>query len=134
MKSSRLFNPPQKLLKFGISVLSKVLNNYTKLYFFLTSTSWDIGQLKLLIKSHFLMLCLATSLVILEMEYIWTHKSWWTENLHSDRFWHGESANHTAGQQSTNTNLQPLTTHIYHVMIILTSGLSKKSFFIIIIS
>ena len=37
-----------------------------------------------------------------------------------------------AGQQSITVNLQPLTTHIYHVMIIVTGGFSEKSFFIII--
>ena len=37
-----------------------------------------------------------------------------------------------AGQRSITTNLWSLTTHIYHVMIIVTSGFSKKSFFIII--
>ena len=37
-----------------------------------------------------------------------------------------------AGQRSITTNLWPMTTHIYHVMIIVTSGISKKSFFIII--
>ena len=34
-----------------------------------------------------------------------------------------------AGQQSINANLQPLTAHVYHVMIIVASGFSKKSFF-----
>ena len=33
------------------------------------------------------------------------------------------------GQQSITTNFQPLTAHIYQVMIIVTSGFSKKSFF-----
>ena len=37
-----------------------------------------------------------------------------------------------AGQRSITANLWPMTTHIYHVMIIVTSGISKKSFFIII--
>ena len=36
-----------------------------------------------------------------------------------------------AGPRSTTTNLWSLTTHIHHVMIIVTSGFSKKSFFII---
>ena len=35
-------------------------------------------------------------------------------------------------QQSITANLWPLTTHIYHVMIIVTGGFSNKSFFIII--
>ena len=35
----------------------------------------------------------------------------------------------SAGQQSITTNFQPLTYHIYQVMIIVTSGFSKKSFF-----
>ena len=34
-----------------------------------------------------------------------------------------------AGQQSITDNLWPLTGHIYHVMIIVTSSFSKKSFF-----
>ena len=34
-----------------------------------------------------------------------------------------------AGQQSTTTNLWPLTAHIYHTMIIVTGGFSKKSFY-----
>ena len=38
----------------------------------------------------------------------------------------------TASKWSIITNLWPLTTHIYHVMIIVTGGFSKKSFFIII--
>ena len=38
----------------------------------------------------------------------------------------------TAGQRSITTNFWPLTAHIYHVMIIVTSGFSNKSFFIII--
>ena len=33
------------------------------------------------------------------------------------------------GQQSITANLRPLTAHIYHVMIIVTCGFSKKSFF-----
>ena len=37
-----------------------------------------------------------------------------------------------AGQWSITANLWPLTTHIYHVMIIVTSDFSKKYFFIII--
>ena len=37
-----------------------------------------------------------------------------------------------AGQLSITTNLWPLTAHIYHVMIIVTRGFPKKSFFIII--
>ena len=35
-----------------------------------------------------------------------------------------------ASQRSITTNLQPLTIHIYHVMITVTGGFSKKSFFI----
>ena len=38
-----------------------------------------------------------------------------------------------ASQQSITANLWPLTAHIYHVMIIVTGGFSKKSFFINII-
>ena len=34
-----------------------------------------------------------------------------------------------AGQQSITANLWPLTTHIYHVMIIVANGFSKKSFY-----
>ena len=34
-----------------------------------------------------------------------------------------------AGQWSITANLWPLTTHIYHVMIIVTGGFSKKSFY-----
>ena len=37
------------------------------------------------------------------------------------------TANRT-GQQSITTNLLPLAAHIYHVMIIVTSGFSRKSF------
>ena len=37
-----------------------------------------------------------------------------------------------ASQQSINANIWPLTAHIYHVMITVTSDFSKKSFFIII--
>ena len=33
-----------------------------------------------------------------------------------------------AGQQSITPSLWPLTTHLYHVMIIVTSGFSKKYF------
>ena len=35
-----------------------------------------------------------------------------------------------AGQRSITANLWPLTTHIFHVMIIVTGGFFKKSFFI----
>ena len=38
-----------------------------------------------------------------------------------------------AAQRSVAANLQPLTTHIYHVMITVTSGFSTGSFFINII-
>ena len=38
-----------------------------------------------------------------------------------------------ADQQSITANLWPSTVNIYHVMIIVTSGFSKKSFFINII-
>ena len=38
-----------------------------------------------------------------------------------------------AGQRSITANLWPLTAHIYHVMIIVTSSFSKNSFFINII-
>ena len=34
-----------------------------------------------------------------------------------------------AGQWSITANLWPLTTHIYHVMIIVTGGFSKKSYY-----
>ena len=34
------------------------------------------------------------------------------------------------GQRSITTNLLPLTAHIYHVMIIVTSSFSRRSFFI----
>ena len=34
-----------------------------------------------------------------------------------------------AAQQSITANLWPLTTNIYHVMIIVTGGFSKKSFY-----
>ena len=34
-----------------------------------------------------------------------------------------------AGQRSITTNIWPLTAHIYHVIIIVTGGFSKKSFF-----
>ena len=34
-----------------------------------------------------------------------------------------------AGQQPITANLWPLTDHIYHVMIIVTGGFSKKSFY-----
>ena len=37
-----------------------------------------------------------------------------------------------AGQQSITANLQPLTTHIYHVMITVTGCFSKKSFLLIL--
>ena len=37
-----------------------------------------------------------------------------------------------AGQRSITANLWPLTSHIYHVMVILTGGFFKKSFLIII--
>ena len=37
-----------------------------------------------------------------------------------------------ASQQSITASLWPLTAHSYHVMIIVTHGFSKKSFFIII--
>ena len=37
-----------------------------------------------------------------------------------------------ASQQSITASLWPLTAHIYHVMIIVTRGFSKKSFFITI--
>ena len=33
------------------------------------------------------------------------------------------------GERSINANLRPLTAHIYHVMIILTDGFSKKSYY-----
>ena len=33
----------------------------------------------------------------------------------------------SAGQQSITASLRPLTAHIYHVMIIVTGGFSKKS-------
>ena len=36
-----------------------------------------------------------------------------------------------AGQQSITANTWPLTTHIYHVMIMVTGGFSKKSFLLI---
>ena len=36
-----------------------------------------------------------------------------------------------AGQRSITANLWPLITHVYHVMILVTSGFSKKSFFVI---
>ena len=39
------------------------------------------------------------------------------------------SAANKSGQQSITANLRPLTAHIYHVMIIVTGGFSKKSFF-----
>ena len=38
-----------------------------------------------------------------------------------------------ADQQSITTNLWPLTAHIYQLMIIVTGGFSKESYFIIII-
>ena len=38
-----------------------------------------------------------------------------------------------AGHRSITANLWPLTAHIYHVMIIVTSSFSKNSFFINII-
>ena len=58
--------------------------------------SWDIRQWKLLIKSHFLPAWhLALSLVMPKSEYLWAQKSWWVENLYSDRFWHEESENYT---------------------------------------
>ena len=38
------------------------------------------------------------------------------------------------GQLSITANPQPLTAHIYHLMIMVTGGFSKKSFFINIIS
>ena len=41
------------------------------------------------------MWCLATSLAIPKLEYLQTHKVWWSENVRSDRFLHGESENHT---------------------------------------
>ena len=37
-----------------------------------------------------------------------------------------------AGQRSVTANLQPLTAHIYHEMIILTGGFFKKSFLLIL--
>ena len=37
-----------------------------------------------------------------------------------------------AGHQSITANLWPLTAHIYHIMIIVTSGFSKKYSFVII--
>ena len=37
-----------------------------------------------------------------------------------------------ASQGSITVNLQPLTAHVYHVMIIVTGGFSKKSFFFFI--
>ena len=37
-----------------------------------------------------------------------------------------------AGHRSITANLWPLTAHIYHIMIIVTGGFSKKSFFAII--
>ena len=36
-----------------------------------------------------------------------------------------------AGQRSLTANLWPLTAHIYHVMIMVTGGFSKKSIFVI---
>ena len=39
-----------------------------------------------------------------------------------------------AGQRSITANLRPLNAHIYNVMIIVTGGVSKKSFFIFTIS
>ena len=38
-----------------------------------------------------------------------------------------------AGQRPIAANLWPLTAHISHVMIIVTGGLSKKSFFLLIL-
>ena len=37
-----------------------------------------------------------------------------------------------ASQGSITVNLQPLTAHVYHVMIIVTGGFSKKSFFFLL--
>ena len=37
------------------------------------------------------------------------------------------------GQRSITTNLRPLTSHMYHVMIIVTGGFSNKSFFVLIL-
>ena len=34
----------QKWVKFGVLVLSKVLNNFTKFYFIWAGTFWDIGH------------------------------------------------------------------------------------------
>ena len=34
-----------------------------------------------------------------------------------------------ASQRSITTNIWPLTAHIYHVMIFVTSGFSKKAFY-----
>ena len=67
--------PSQKWLKFGVQVVSKVLNNYTKFYFIRTSMARDLGHWKLLIKSYFLPTwCLATSLGIPKLEYLQTRK------------------------------------------------------------
>ena len=38
----------------------------------------------------------------------------------------------TAGQRSITTSLRPLTAHLYHVMIIVNSGFSKKHFLLIL--
>ena len=37
-----------------------------------------------------------------------------------------------ASKRSITTNLQPLTPYIYHVMIIVAGGFSKKSFFLLL--
>ena len=113
VKSSTPFNPPsQKWLEFDVQDLSKVLSNHNKFYFVRTGTFWDIGQWILLIKSHFLPTWrLTTSLVVSKLEYLQTHKSLWAENLHSDRFWYGQSEKHTMYRnvtfESYNCNMLP---------------------------
>ena len=40
-------------------------------------------------------ICVVIILAILKLGHPWTHKSWRAEKLYSDKFWHGESENHT---------------------------------------
>ena len=47
-------------------------------------------------------ICVAIILAISKLEYLWTHKSWWAENLYSDTFWHEESEIHPKNMQKWN--------------------------------